>query len=664
MKLTKTILCLLLTTVIIVMGSATFIEQAHDAAFAQEHVYHTWWFFALWLSIAMLSAFYLWQQRLWKRTAVFALHLSLLLILLGAGITFTTSKEGRLHLRSQGSTNIFYTKEGMKDQLPFTLSLDSFSIAYYPGTQAPQDFVSYVSIDKNQHTQISMNHVLEAEGYRLYQSSFDPDLHGTVLGVSYDPYGMLVTYLGYALLGLSMVAVLLSRREEFRQLLRSPLLKKGFLMLVLSTMAITTVSARSIPTINADEAQKAARMQIVYNNRVAPFSTLAHDFLSKIYGKSSYCGLSAEQVVYGWLARPDAWKNEPMIYIKSGQLRRQLNITDKYVSMAQLFDGDEYILNRLMTDGEPQIDKAVQELDEKVGLILMLTNGQLIRPVPQGVPQLSTTRIEAEILYNTIPFCKFLFMFCLTMGLITFVVMVYRAKHPSVGLNRAWTFFRICLYATCIVHASAYALHWYIAGRIPLGNGYETMLFLALVLLVLSILLHRRLSFILPFGFLLTGFALLVAWLGQRNPQITPLMPVLQSPILASHVSIIMMAYALMAFMMLNGIFALFTDQMHRQQLTVLSRLMLYPAVFMLSAGIFLGAIWANVSWGKYWSWDPKEVWALITLLIYAVPLHTNSIPVFRRPKVLHAYLIAAFLTVLMTYFGVNYLLGGMHSYA
>jgi ABC-type transport system involved in cytochrome c biogenesis permease subunit len=255
-------------------------------------------------------------------------------------------------------------------------------------------------------------------------------------------------------------------------------------------------------------------------------------------------------------------------------------------------------------------------------------------------------------------------MFCLTMGLITFVVMVYRAKHPSVGLNRAWTFFRICLYATCIVHASAYALHWYIAGRIPLGNGYETMLFLALVLLVLSILLHRRLSFILPFGFLLTGFALLVAWLGQRNPQITPLMPVLQSPILASHVSIIMMAYALMAFMMLNGIFALFTDQMHRQQLTVLSRLMLYPAVFMLSAGIFLGAIWANVSWGKYWSWDPKEVWALITLLIYAVPLHTNSIPVFRRPKVLHAYLIAAFLTVLMTYFGVNYLLGGMHSYA
>lgn len=96
----------------------------------------------------------------------------------------------------------------------------------------------------------------------------------------------------------------------------------------------------------------------------------------------------------------------------------------------------------------------------------------------------------------------------------------------------------------------------------------------------------------------------------------------------------------------------------------MLSRLMLYPAVFFLAAGIFLGAVWANVSWGKYWSWDPKEVWALITMMIYAVPIHHESLHFLRQPKWFHLYLILAFFTVLMTYFGVNYFLGGMHSYA
>ena len=120
--------------------------------------------------------------------------------------------------------------------------------------------------------------------------------------------------------------------------------------------------------------------------------------------------------------------------------------------------------------------------------------------------------------------------------------------------------------------------------------------------------------------------------------------------------------------MVLNGIMALIQSHLgnHQQveQLTLLSRLMLYPAVFFLAAGIFLGAVWANVSWGKYWSWDPKEVWALITMMIYAVPFHHESLHFLRQPKWFHLYLILAFFTVLMTYFGVNYFLGGMHSYA
>ena len=165
------------------------------------------------------------------------------------------------------------------------------------------------------------------------------------------------------------------------------------------------------------------------------------------------------------------------------------------------------------------------------------------------------------------------------------------------------------------------------------------------------------------------GLALMVSMMGENNPQITTLMPVLASPLLSFHVAIIMFAYSLLAFLFFNGITALVlwhTDNGVRlaDRLSDLSRLILYPAVFLLALGIFIGAVWANVSWGRYWGWDPKETWALIALMVYAVSFHRASLPAFRRPIFFHLYLVLAFLTVLMTYFGVNFLLGGLHSYA
>ena len=258
-------------------------------------------------------------------------------------------------------------------------------------------------------------------------------------------------------------------------------------------------------------------------------------------------------------------------------------------------------------------------------------------------------------------------MFNLTVGLLAFAVLLYRGMRRAAadsrmlrGLER---FFTGALWAALAFQSLGYALRWYIGGRVPLSNGYETMQFLALATLLLACLLRRRFPFTLPFGFLLSGFALLVSYLGQMNPQITPLMPVLVSPWLSSHVSLIMMSYALFAFMMLNGVLALCVRR-EALRLMLLSRLLLYPAVFFLGAGIFLGAIWANVSWGHYWSWDPKEVWALVTFMVYAVPFHAGSLPRLRKPLFFHVYMMVAFLTVLMTYFGVNYVLGGMHSYA
>lgn len=219
--------------------------------------------------------------------------------------------------------------------------------------------------------------------------------------------------------------------------------------------------------------------------------------------------------------------------------------------------------------------------------------------------------------------------------------------------------------------AVLYGLRWAIQGHVPMSNGYETMLFIALVaqLFAASLVVGRisRISLLTALAMIISAFALLVSHLSFMSPEMTPLMPVLQSPLLSIHVSTIMVAYALFAILTLVSVAALIAYRRGGAQaeyMTLVCELLLYPAVFLLTTGIFLGAVWANVSWGTYWSWDPKETWALITLMVYAVPMHKGMIGRFGNPRFYHIYIICAFLSVLVTYFGVNYILGGMHSYA
>ena len=148
-----------------------------------------------------------------------------------------------------------------------------------------------------------------------------------------------------------------------------------------------------------------------------------------------------------------------------------------------------------------------------------------------------------------------------------------------------------------------------------------------------------------------------------------PLQPVLQTPLLGIHVSVIMLSYTLFGVMMINGILGLCLPR-KREILMTVSQLLLYPALFCLTSGIFIGAVWANMSWGRYWGWDPKETWALITMLVYALLLHLpwmkkkSSIINHQSEIVYHIFCVVSFALVLFTYFGVRYLLGGLHSYA
>ena len=190
-------------------------------------------------------------------------------------------------------------------------------------------------------------------------------------------------------------------------------------------------------------------------------------------------------------------------------------------------------------------------------------------------------------------------------------------------------------------------------------TGYA-LLFIALA----AILIERRKTFRAVTWSWISMLVILTIVLHVRMLT-RQLMPVLRSPFFSIHISTIVTAYALLIGIAVVGIIALVKpkDQPRLERLKSLSTAMLYPAVALLAAGIFIGAIWANVSWGNYWSWDPKEVWALITLLIYAAPLHEKLWKTFQKPLFFHIYVILAILSVVITYFGVNLILGGVHAY-
>lgn len=394
---------LLIAVVIAVLAIASVVDPAGTSGPVAAAIYGRWWFVALWGILALAACWSVCRARMWRRTALFLLHVSFGVILIGAAITHFTSHRGFVHLRQGEVTNQYMYRSEDGQQLllhgmPFLMALDTFSVQYDADGVTPADYVSRVTIldrkDKHDVT-ISMNRIGREHGYRIFQTSYDDDLQGSLFTLSYDPWGTAVTYLGYALLAISMVWLGVKRRVK---------------------------SEKSIANSTGGELLEQSRP--AKDTPCTPFHTSAKGHFS---------------------------------------------------------------------------------LFTILGLLL----------------------------------------------------------------------------ASYMVVAIAFR----------------------------------------------------------------PLMPVLRSPMLFIHVGVIMVSYVLLIVSMVR-------------------REVLRYAVFFLAAGIFLGAMWANISWGSYWSWDPKETWAIITLLVYSIPLHQQSLPWFRSMRNYRLYSLFCLLCLLMTYFGVNYLLGGMHSYA
>ena len=229
----------------------------------------------------------------------------------------------------------------------------------------------------------------------------------------------------------------------------------------------------------------------------------------------------------------------------------------------------------------------------------------------------------------------------------------------SLGIlaRRMWVALPVSFLFLCVL--------WYGRGVFPATNGAEALMLLVLFVLLLAVALGRNKRFVLLSRLLVVVAAMffVVAALGLNDN--SDVQPILRTPLLGIHVTTIIIAYALLACTAVNAVVALCTkDEKRKAQQALLGRLLLYPATMLLACGIFIGAVWANISWGRYWGWDPKEVWALVTLLVCSMGFHSHSLRFISKPVAFHIFCIVAFLAVLFTFFGVNWLLGGLHSYA
>lgn len=229
----------------------------------------------------------------------------------------------------------------------------------------------------------------------------------------------------------------------------------------------------------------------------------------------------------------------------------------------------------------------------------------------------------------------------------------------SLGIlaRRMWVALPVSFLFLCVL--------WYGRGVFPAANGAEALMLLVLFVMLLAVALGRNKRFVLLSRLLVVVAAMffVVAALGLNDN--SDVQPILLTPLLGIHVTTIIIAYALLACTAVNAVIALcLKDEKIRKQQALLGRLLLYPATMLLAGGIFIGAVWANLSWGRYWGWDPKEVWALVTLLVCSVGFHSHSLRFISKPVAFHVFCIVAFMAVLFTFFGVNYLLGGLHSYA
>lgn len=611
------------TGVALLIGATTLMPAA---------VYSSWWWTALWALIACGIIWRVTATHMWRRPVLFMWHLSLLLVIAGGGATAFTSDRGVIALTPGQPKNVFLRSDGSLGHLPRPIVLQKFTTDYYPGMDFPRDFHSRVSAG-NDTVDISMNRIGRLDGWRLYQTSFDGH-GGSTLTVTRDPIGIAVTYVGYLLFALAGAVWLLKRRPK--------IVAPALLMLL-------SLDATAAPVIPEAEADSLEYEPVMFLGRTMPYAAMASRLTYKLTGTGSVAGMTPTRFVASLRRFGDEWSREPILAVKSRALRERLGVEGDYVALADLYDAEgNYLPQRIYQNGHGELDAEILRLDEKVALIAQLLSDRLYEP--STTVDADTAGFRAELWWTRLQPLRLLFMVALAAALLALTLTYLRRHNATPILAAIVSASGICVFAWCGI----------IEGYVPLANSGQIMLFTGVILAGAACIVGHRQPLIGALGLLMSGFTFLVSWISSKNPALTPLMPVLASPWLTVHVMLVMMSYALLALTLPIALAALI-GRTEQHRLMRLSFLLMQPGVYLLGLGIIAGAMWANVSWGRYWAWDPKETWALVTMLLYAIPLHP-SVGVTRNPRLFHLYAAVAFLSIVMTYEGVNHL-SSLHAY-
>ncbi len=680
----------------------------------------------------------------------------------------------------------FFVNYGSKEmELPFSIKLNDFIAEKYPGTESNPtpsyaSFKSKVEVieeDGNSFPyEIFMNHVLDKDGFRFFQASFDADEKGTVLSVNHDFWGTWITYIGYFLLYLGLMLILFDKGSRFgklKEMLDKVKAKKAKLsiLLVLFMLGGTGFaqedqeqdhghvksnkeqvdSILQTTMVNPEHAAKFGKLVIQdAGGRMKPANTFSSELLRKLSKKDSYEGFNADQVLVSMTENPAVWYNVPFIYVKpnNDSIRHITGVSEdqKYLAMTDFFDNtgvyklSPYLEKAYQAAVPDQFQKDFIETDRKVNLLFNALQGNVLRvfPIPGDennkwvsfpeVPEAnfkgmdsvyarqilpiymntlrearssgdytqatellesikgfqkkfggevmpSDRKIDAEVLYNKYDIFKNLYIWYMLAGLLMLVFVIVQIFKDSKPIEILIKISAVTILLLFIAHTLGLAARWYISGHAPWSDAYESMIYVAWATMFFGLAFGRKSDLTIASTAFVTAMILMIAHWNWMDPSIANLVPVLDSYWLMIHVSVIVGSYGPFTLGLILGAVSLLlmimTTEKNKvkmdlniKEITIITEMALTVGLVMLTIGNFLGGQWANESWGRYWGWDPKETWALISIMIYAFVIHMRLVPGLRSRWFFNLMAIVAFSSIMMTYFGVNFYLAGLHSYA
>ncbi len=705
----------LLVLLLVGLAAGTIIDSSRGAEVAGSLVYYSWWFIALEAAfmlnvVAAIALFFPWGR---QRIGFVTTHSALVLILAGAVVSFFYKTEGRLGLWEGDTGNEIVSADERgavtsRTTLPFAVRLLDFRIDHYPGTMQPAGFRSDIEVIDADGSRFQagvwMNHQLTYKGWSLFQSSYRQEggREATVLSVSKDP-GQPIVFAGYVLLVVGMCIVLATRVSQARlraELQAAAAAARRHRKAIAMALVASVAAAGSAFAVD-DVTELIRRLPVQHDGRVMPFDTVAREGVWHVTGKRAWHGADPVATAVSWMADPSAAANAPVIALGSADVARTAGLSPdtRYASFSQLVNSRA--IRQLVGDarqaearGQPRggVLAEAAKLEERLESLQRFMNRDVIRTVPNAsdpsamwtVPEVrsmaelaalatgprpqgwpTAAAVEREITYNAVRPTRVAWIV-----LLVAVVLSLAAGRTENRVIDGVAF--TALLASVAVMTWGIATRWAVAGRFPAANMYESLLFLAwgvgFFAVIAFALLRNRL--VVLNASIMAAVTMALTDLLPIDGFIHPVPPVLSgTPWLAIHVPIIMVSYSVLALGVVIAHmqigFTIFASEREETIARMADLLYWYTMVgsILLITGIFTGSIWAASSWGRYWGWDPKEVWSLVAFLAYMAIVHARWDGLIGAFGVA-AISIVAFQTILMTYLGVNFVLGtGLHSY-